>query len=71
MTDTPASIRELADHCANLIYILDFHEKLGTTKSALITQELSRANAALEEVIKSENSQGGAFYKAPKKETKS
>ncbi len=66
MSDTPDEIRNLADHCANLIYLLDFHEKLGTTKSPLIVQELTRANAELQEAILRENSQGGAFYKKGK-----
>lgn len=41
------SIQDQVAHLANLTFIMDFHEKLGTTKNPLIVQEFERGHAEL------------------------
>lgn len=37
----------LAAHLANLTFVFDFHEKLGTMKNPALVREFSRAHEAL------------------------
>ena len=47
---------ELAGYLADLSFIMDHHEKLGTTKNPVIVAEFVRCHEALVQLIKEENS---------------
>ena len=66
----PPKIHRLAHHYHNLIYIMDFWERIGQQKPPSFIQEVDRAHQELMAELERERGQGGLLHKGEKHEAR-